>query len=248
MLTCGISHVLIFKTQPYAMSFVYVPVPLDRVLFRLGWGIDFLLCHCLSLSVSVSLSLCLSVCVCLSVCLSLSVSLPPSLSLSLCLSLSLPLSLYVCLSLCVSVCLCLSVCLSVSVSLSPSLTLSVSLSVSLSPSLSLCLSVSVCVCLSFFLKGSDQPHGCEPSADPSGGTLVPKTAAPTQAQALLQDLLKTIADGVDISARATAKIDLDLHYCLQNASDEAKPHLIACVVCLMLCMTQRKSSWKREPH
>ena len=210
MLTCGFSHVLIFKTQPYAMSFVYVPVPLDRVLFRLGWGIDFLLCHCLSLSVSVSLS--------------------------------------VSLSLCLSVCVCLSVCLSVSVSLSPSLTLSVSLSVSLSPSLSLCLSVSVCVSLSFFLKGSDQPHGCEPSADPSGGTLVPKTAAPTQAQALLQDLLKTIADGLDISARATAKIDLDSHCCLQNASDKAKPRLIACVVCLMLCMTQRKSSWKREPH
>ena len=167
---------------------------------------------------------------------------------------SLPFSLCLCLSLClivslsVCLCLCLSVCLSVSVSLSPSLTLSVSRSVSLSPSLSLCLSVSVCVSLSFFLKGSDQPHGCEPSADPSGGTLVPKTAAPTQAQALLQDLLKTIADGLDISARATAKIDLDSHCCLQNASDKAKPRLIACVVCLMLCMTQRKSSWKREPH
>ena len=158
--------------------------------------------------------------------------------------LSLSLSLYLCLIVSLYVCLCLSVCLSLSVSLPPSL----SLSVSLSPSLSLCLSVSVCVSLSFFLKGSDQPHGCEPSADPSGGTLVPKTAAPTQAQALLQDLLKTIADGLDISARATAKIDLDSHCCLQNASDKAKPRLIACVVCLMLCMTQRKSSWKREPH
>ena len=95
---------------------------------------------------------------------------------------------------------------------------------------------------------SDQTHGCGPVADASGGT---KTAAPTQAQApsaLLQDLLKTIADGVDISARATARIDLDPHCCLQNASDEAKPRLIAYFVCVMLCMTQRKSSWKREPH
>jgi len=158
--------------------------------------------------------------------------------------LSLSLSLSLCLIVSLSVCLCLSVCLSLSVSLPPSL----SLSVSVSPSLSLCLSVSVSLSLSFFLKGSDQPHGCEPSADARGGTLVPKTAAPTQAQALLQDLLETIADGVDISARATARIDLDPHCCLQNASDEAKQRLIACVVCLMLCMTQRKSSWKREPH
>jgi len=186
MLTCTCSHVLIFKTKPYAMSFVYVHVPLDRVLFRLGWGIHFLLCHCLSLSLSLAVSLC--------VCLSLS----PSLSLSV--------------SLCVCRCL----------------------SVSRSP---------------FFLKRSDQTHGCGPVADASSGTFVPKTAAQSQApSALLKDLLKTIADGVDISARATARIDLDPRYCLQNASDDAKPRLIACVVCLKLCMTQRKSSWKREPH
>ena len=43
---------------------------------------------------------------------------------------------------------------------------------------------------------------------------------------LLHNLLKTNADEVDTSERATAKVDLDPQFYLQNASGEAKPHLI----------------------
>ena len=43
---------------------------------------------------------------------------------------------------------------------------------------------------------------------------------------LLHDLLKTNAEGVDIGARATARVDLDPRFYLHKASGEAKPQLI----------------------
>ena len=66
-------------------------------------------------------------------------------------------------------------------------------------------------------------------ANRGGGPFTPKTATPAPSQRLsmlLHDLLKMNADKVDISARATARVDLDPHFYLQNASGEAKPHLI----------------------
>ena len=43
---------------------------------------------------------------------------------------------------------------------------------------------------------------------------------------LLHDLLTTNADGVDIGARATTRVDLDPQFYINKASGEAKPHLI----------------------
>ena len=43
---------------------------------------------------------------------------------------------------------------------------------------------------------------------------------------LLHDLLTTNADGVDIGAGATARVDLNPQFYLHKASGEAKPHLI----------------------
>ena len=66
-------------------------------------------------------------------------------------------------------------------------------------------------------------------AEGGGGPLAPQTATPAPSRrpsVLLHDLLTTNADGVDIGARATARVDLDLQFYLHKASDEAKPHLI----------------------
>ena len=66
-------------------------------------------------------------------------------------------------------------------------------------------------------------------AEGGGGPLVPKTATPApsrRSSVLLHDLLTTNADGVDIGARATARVDLDPQFYLHKASGEAKPHLI----------------------
>ena len=49
-------------------------------------------------------------------------------------------------------------------------------------------------------------------AEGGGGPLAPKTATPAPSRrlsVLLHDLLTTNADGVDIGARATARVDLD---------------------------------------
>ena len=62
-----------------------------------------------------------------------------------------------------------------------------------------------------------------------GGPLDPKTATPAPSRrpsVLLHDLLTTNADGVDIGARATARVDRDPQFYLHKASGEAKPHLI----------------------
>ena len=72
------------------------------------------------------------------------------------------------------------------------------------------------------LWASCRPRGC-------GGPLIPKTATPAPSRrpsVLLHDLLTTNADEVDISARATARVDLDPQFYLHKASGEAKPHLI----------------------
>ena len=66
-------------------------------------------------------------------------------------------------------------------------------------------------------------------AEGGGGPLVPKTATPAPSRSpsvLLHDLLTTDADGVDIGARATARIYLDPQFYLHKSSGEAKPHLI----------------------
>ena len=66
-------------------------------------------------------------------------------------------------------------------------------------------------------------------AEGGGGPLAPKTATPAPSRrpsVLLHDLLTTSADGVDIGARATARVDLDPQFYLHKASGEAKPHLI----------------------
>ena len=67
-------------------------------------------------------------------------------------------------------------------------------------------------------------------AEGGGGPLAPKTATPAPSRrpsgVLLHDLLTTNADGVDIGARATARVDLDPQFYLHKASGEAKPHLI----------------------
>ena len=67
-------------------------------------------------------------------------------------------------------------------------------------------------------------------AERGGGPLVPKTATPAPSRrpsVLLHDpLLTTNADGVDIGARATARVDLDRRFYNHKASGEAKPHLI----------------------
>ena len=60
-------------------------------------------------------------------------------------------------------------------------------------------------------------------AEGGGGPLTPKTATPAPS---LHNLLTTNADGVDIGARATARVDLDHQFYLHKASGEAKPHLI----------------------
>ena len=63
-----------------------------------------------------------------------------------------------------------------------------------------------------------------------GGPLVPKTAthAPSRRPSVLlhDPLLATNADGVDIGAGATARVDPDPRFYLHKASGEAKPHLI----------------------
>ena len=66
-------------------------------------------------------------------------------------------------------------------------------------------------------------------AEVGGGPLAPKTATPAPSRrpsVLLHDMPTTNADGVDIGARATARVDLDPQYYLHKASGEAKPHLI----------------------
>ena len=66
-------------------------------------------------------------------------------------------------------------------------------------------------------------------AEGGGGPLAPKTAISTSSRrpsVLLHDLLTTNADGVNIGARATARVDLDPQFYLHKASGEAKPHLI----------------------
>ena len=59
-----------------------------------------------------------------------------------------------------------------------------------------------------------------------GGPLDPKTATPAPSRrpsVLLYDLLTTNADGVDIGARATARVDLDSQFYLHKALGEANP-------------------------
>ena len=67
-------------------------------------------------------------------------------------------------------------------------------------------------------------------AEGGRGPLAPKTATPAPSRRpsvlLVHDLLTTNADGVDIGARATARVDLDPQFYLHKASGEAKPHLI----------------------
>ena len=62
-------------------------------------------------------------------------------------------------------------------------------------------------------------------AEGGGGPLAPKTATPAPSLPL-HNLLTTNADGVDIGARATARVDLDPQFYLHKASGEVKPHLI----------------------
>ena len=59
---------------------------------------------------------------------------------------------------------------------------------------------------------------------------------------LLHDLLTTNADGVDIGARATARVDLDPQFYLHEASGEAKPHLITDFVSDTVTDTEEISS------
>ena len=66
-------------------------------------------------------------------------------------------------------------------------------------------------------------------AEGGRGPLDPKTATPAPSRSpsvFLHDLLTTNAAGVDIGARATARVDLDPQFYLHKASGEAKPHLI----------------------
>ena len=66
-------------------------------------------------------------------------------------------------------------------------------------------------------------------AEGGGGPLAPKTATPAPSRrpsVLLHDLLTTSADGVDIGARATARVNLNPQFYLHKALGEAKPHLI----------------------
>ena len=65
-------------------------------------------------------------------------------------------------------------------------------------------------------------------AEGRGGPLAPKTATPAPSRrpsVPLHDLLTTNADGVDIGARATARVDLGPQFYLHKASGKAKPHL-----------------------
>ena len=86
-------------------------------------------------------------------------------------------------------------------------------------------------------------------AEGGGGPLAPKTATPAPSRhpsVLLHDLLTTNADGVDIGARATARVDLDPQFYLHKASGEAKPHLVTDFVSDTVTDTEEIFRWDRE--